>query len=45
LIQNRVFKDDKKAPVHWSLVQGGGGSGSLLALDDEAESCIEGCLD
>jgi alpha-L-arabinofuranosidase len=32
LIQNRVFKDDATAPTHWSLVQGGGASGSI-ALD------------
>jgi alpha-N-arabinofuranosidase len=32
LIQNRVFKDDPTTPVHWSLVQDGGGSGSI-ALD------------
>ena len=32
LIQNRIFKDDEKAPVHWTLVQEGGASGSI-ALD------------
>jgi len=32
LIQNRVFKDDPTTPVHWLLVQDGGGSGSI-ALD------------
>ena len=32
LIQNRVFKDDPTTPVYWSLVQEGGGSGSI-ALD------------
>jgi alpha-N-arabinofuranosidase len=32
LIQNRVFKDDAKVPAHWSLVQDGGGAGSI-ALD------------
>lgn len=32
LIQNRVFKDDAANPVHWSLVQDSGGSGSI-ALD------------
>jgi alpha-N-arabinofuranosidase len=32
LIQNRIFKDDPNQPVHWSLVQDGGGTGAL-ALD------------
>ncbi len=32
LVQNRVFKDDPGAPVHWALVQGSGGAGSM-ALD------------
>jgi alpha-L-arabinofuranosidase len=32
LIQNRVFKDDPSTPVHWSVVQGEGGIGSI-ALD------------
>ncbi|MGI4788458.1 MAG: alpha-L-arabinofuranosidase C-terminal domain-containing protein [Janthinobacterium lividum] len=29
LIQNRVFKADSAVPVHWSLVQGGGGQGAM----------------
>ncbi len=33
LIQNRIFKDDAHATAHWSLVQGGGGAGSI-ALDE-----------
>jgi alpha-L-arabinofuranosidase len=33
LIQNRVFKDNPTTPVHWSLVEDGGGAGSF-ALDD-----------
>ena len=32
LIQNRAFKDNAQAPVHWSLVQDGGGTGDI-ALD------------
>jgi alpha-N-arabinofuranosidase len=32
LVQNRVFKDNEKTPVHWSLVQDGGAAGSI-ALD------------
>lgn len=32
LIQNRIFQDDSTNPVHWSLVQSGGGAGSI-ALD------------
>jgi alpha-L-arabinofuranosidase len=32
LIQNRVFKDNPTSPVHWSLVQDGGGVGSM-AID------------
>jgi alpha-N-arabinofuranosidase len=33
LIQNRVFKDNATAPVHWLLVQGHGTTASM-ALDD-----------
>ncbi len=29
LIQNRVFKDDATAPIHWSLVQDAGTAGSI----------------
>jgi len=32
LIQNRMFRDDEKGPVHWSVVLEGGGAGSI-ALD------------
>ena len=32
LVRNRVFKDDDKAPVHWSMVQDAGGS-AAMALD------------
>ena len=32
LIQNRIFKDNDQSPVHWSVVQEGGGSGTI-ALD------------
>ncbi|MEO5712538.1 MAG: alpha-L-arabinofuranosidase C-terminal domain-containing protein [Luteolibacter sp.] len=32
LVQNRVFKDDVKSPVHWSVVQGGGAA-ATIALD------------
>jgi alpha-L-arabinofuranosidase len=32
LVRNRVFKDDDKAPVHWSIVQDAGGS-AAMALD------------
>jgi alpha-L-arabinofuranosidase len=32
LIQNRVFKDNPATPVHWSLVEDGGGTGSI-AID------------
>jgi alpha-N-arabinofuranosidase len=32
LVRNRVFKDDDKAPVHWSVVQEAGGS-AAIALD------------
>jgi alpha-N-arabinofuranosidase len=34
LIQNRIFMDDNKGPAHWSVVQDGGGSGSIIALDE-----------
>jgi alpha-N-arabinofuranosidase len=29
LVRNRSFKEDPKEPVHWQLVQEGGGSGSM----------------
>jgi alpha-N-arabinofuranosidase len=32
LVRNRVFKDDDKTPVHWSIVQPPGGNGAI-ALD------------
>src|SRR5579871_4980975 len=32
LIQNRSFQDSRTRPVHWSLVQEGGGAGTM-ALD------------
>lgn len=32
LVQNRVFKNDAKTPVHWSVVQGGGAA-AAIALD------------
>ncbi|MEO7493437.1 MAG: alpha-L-arabinofuranosidase C-terminal domain-containing protein [Massilia sp.] len=32
LVRNRVFKDDDKAPVHWSVVQDAGDS-AAIALD------------
>jgi len=34
LVQNRVFKDDAKTPVHWSVVQAGGGA-ATIALDTD----------
>src|SRR5947208_2707014 len=33
LVRNRAFQDDVSAPVHWSVVQDGGGTGSI-ALDN-----------
>jgi alpha-N-arabinofuranosidase len=33
LVRNRVFKDDSKTPVHWSVVQDAGG-GAAIALDE-----------
>lgn len=33
LIQNRIFRDNPKTPVHWSAI--GMGEGSALVLDDE----------
>ena len=32
LVRNRVFKDDEKTPVHWSVVQDAGGA-AAIALD------------
>src|SRR5213596_1407051 len=29
LIRNRTFRDDAKNPVHWSVVQYGGGEGAI----------------
>jgi alpha-N-arabinofuranosidase len=29
LVQNRIFKDDPKEPVHWSIVKGEGGKGAV----------------
>src|SRR5580700_11000037 len=29
LIRNRSFKDDPNQPVHWALVQDGGGTGAI----------------
>src|SRR5881296_188731 len=34
LIRNRAFKDDANVPAHWSVVQDGGGAGSI-ALDND----------
>jgi alpha-L-arabinofuranosidase len=34
LIQNRIFKDHGNDPAHWSVVQTGGGTGSI-AIDKE----------
>jgi alpha-N-arabinofuranosidase len=34
LVRNRAFKEDAKQPVHWQLVEEGGGTGSM-ALDPE----------
>lgn len=33
LIQNRIFKDNATTPVHWSIIQSNGATGSI-ALDD-----------
>jgi alpha-N-arabinofuranosidase len=33
LVQNRIFKDDAKKPVHWSAVQGNGAA-ATIALDE-----------
>ena len=41
LIQNRAFKDDATNPVHWTLVQDGGGAGQIPG---EAEYNIHGFL-
>ena len=30
LVRNRVFQDDRTTPVHWSVVQDGGGVGSIV---------------
>ncbi len=34
LVRNRSFQDDPSAPAHWSLVQDGGGAGTM-ALDTD----------
>jgi alpha-L-arabinofuranosidase len=33
LIQNRIFRDDDKEPKHWTVVQEGGGAGTI-SLDE-----------
>ena len=33
LIRNRIFKDDPRTPVHWTLIEEKGGTGSMT-LDD-----------
>ncbi len=45
LVQNRIFKDDAKAPVHWSLV-GADNSGSISlehnqAINDSLTVCLK----
>lgn len=42
LIQNRIFKDDGQKPVHWSLVQEGGGAG---AMSLETQQALNAALD
>ncbi|HEY3267816.1 MAG TPA: alpha-L-arabinofuranosidase C-terminal domain-containing protein [Armatimonadota bacterium] len=45
LLQNRIFKDDANSPVHWSLVQSGGGSGSIgLDTSHPINSALTTCL-
>ncbi|MGB8353960.1 MAG: alpha-L-arabinofuranosidase C-terminal domain-containing protein [Chthoniobacteraceae bacterium] len=41
LIQNRIFRDNAKDPVHWSVVQENGGA-NLISLDESQK--IEGTV-
>jgi alpha-N-arabinofuranosidase len=46
LIQNRIFKDDSNAPVHWSLVQDAWGGGSMeldqtQPINDALTTCLK----
>ena len=45
LIQNRIFKDNKTKPVHWSLVQDGGREGSIsLDFTHPMDKALTTCL-
>jgi alpha-N-arabinofuranosidase len=46
LIQNRIFKDDPQNPVHWSVVQDDGGTGSISLdqsqpINDALTTCLK----
>jgi alpha-L-arabinofuranosidase len=46
LVRNRTFKEDPKEPVHWSLVQEHGGTGSIILdpstpLNDEIATSLK----
>ncbi|WP_184544593.1 alpha-L-arabinofuranosidase C-terminal domain-containing protein [Mucilaginibacter sp. FT3.2] len=45
LIRNRIFKDDGKSPVNWSVVQDAGGKGNII-LDhkNDINSALTTCL-
>ena len=45
LIQNRCFKDNRATPAHWSVVQEGGGAGSI-SLDNSqpVNAALTTCL-
>ncbi len=45
LIQNRIFKDDPKAPAHWSVVQHGDSSAAITLDDSEPiNAVLKTCL-
>jgi alpha-N-arabinofuranosidase len=45
LIQNRSFKDNPAVPVHWSLVQDGGGAGAIsLDQTQPVNGALTTCL-
>jgi alpha-L-arabinofuranosidase len=45
LIRNRSFKDDPNTPVHWALVQDGGGTGAIeLDRAEPVNAAQEVCL-
>lgn len=46
LIRNRIFKDNPKTPDHWSVIQDGGGKGSIsLKKGQPINEALTVCLE